>query len=175
VRNGDARDRACWQAADRGCPGADHRCRTAGAGRMMAVGPASCARTPSMRIPKTAGQQKPARSRAHQRGSLGLLSRTNWREHPQRETLTGCNGGETQKRALASFAPPVIGSSEAHAAGRGTAARCMCHAERGRKSGTEYLRTGKHFCDPVRRDHSPVSLCPPQNPSLASYVRCPRS
>ena len=50
VGDGDARDRACWQAADRGCPGADHRCRTAGAGRMMVAGPASCARTPSMRI-----------------------------------------------------------------------------------------------------------------------------
>jgi hypothetical protein len=49
-RTYDARDRTCWQAADRGCPGADHRCRTAGAGRMMAVGPASCARTPSMPI-----------------------------------------------------------------------------------------------------------------------------
>jgi hypothetical protein len=46
----DARDRACWQAVDQGCPGVDHRCRTAGAGRMIAVGPASCARTPSMRI-----------------------------------------------------------------------------------------------------------------------------
>jgi hypothetical protein len=36
VGDGDARDRACWQAADQGCPGADHRCRTAGTGRMMA-------------------------------------------------------------------------------------------------------------------------------------------
>jgi hypothetical protein len=50
VGDGDARDRACWQAADRGAPGADHRWRTVGDGRMMAVGPASCARTPSTRI-----------------------------------------------------------------------------------------------------------------------------
>jgi hypothetical protein len=55
VGDGDARDRACWQAADQGCPGADHRCRTAGTGRMMAVGPASCARTPSMRISEAGG------------------------------------------------------------------------------------------------------------------------
>ena len=33
----------------------DHRCRTAGTGRMMAVGPASCARTPSMRISEAGG------------------------------------------------------------------------------------------------------------------------
>jgi hypothetical protein len=36
------RTRPCMLASGhRGCPGADHRCRTAGAGRMMVAGPAS--------------------------------------------------------------------------------------------------------------------------------------
>jgi hypothetical protein len=50
-------------------PGGDHRCRTAGPCRMMVVGPASCARTPSMRIPRQwGGRASPAGSRVHQRG-----------------------------------------------------------------------------------------------------------
>jgi hypothetical protein len=40
----------CWQAADRCCPGADHRCQMAGAGRMMVGGACQLRRTPSMRI-----------------------------------------------------------------------------------------------------------------------------